>query len=1313
MAIGILLLGLFLFAFIFGGVTKNKTTMGKAIHQETLHDDSEHESLPRNASRSGSVLFISSYGYDSEGVQLQMKGIEEALRYKANIRYMFMDTRNIDTEAAEEALSIRLEQQMPLSEHYGVIIVGDDAALNFVLEYQEDYFAGIPIVFEGISGEARIEETMSNEYVSGVAEAFSLEETIEFARKLYPEADKVVAVLDDTISGEGSRKQFYDCEEMFPQLAFSEINCSELTETEIIEQVSSLDETSILIFMLCTMNADGYRYTLAESVKVITESAKIPTFRALETEVGDGVLGGMVLSAEDMGYKAGTMAAKVLDGASISDMPVEQVERYYLFDYEVMKRFSLDKRLFPSDALYINKETTFLESYPEFSAILIIVYLLLMVIATFMAIDSNRRRKSNHKLKESQKELMLSAASLQVAIEHTGIFYWEYEIDTDIVHTGNVPAHDPDRPKIVYNYPEVLIEGGLVHPDSAETYRNIHKELKNGKKSASCEILTTEQDGTYRWRRIRYTVLQDNEGKNNIAFGTSESIDEYKKLEQYFGMAVAQADMVSWTYEIDNKRIVTHNDVGDFFLDGNIVENVPECFLNSPTLHPDDVQAFMGLFQRVAEGEKNVSAVIRWKNKKGVWWWAKTSYTPILNNQGKPIRAIGSAIDISAQIKAENSYKEQLSYQNMLTQSAIATVFLNLTKNTVSDSANRYRNAESWEAVATADEYLYRIRKKIFGGPEWDHIRNSLNADALFREYESGNTYLEMEYLFELDRDICIWCAHVVHLIKNPNTGDIECFMYLNDINEKRIRQEVFGMVAYKAYEMVACINTFKNTMKILAVSAEDEQSSAGDSRDYRTAMGELIDKIVYPGDVNKCRQALELDTIQHHLENEQVYSLFYRAKGGTKEHPLRKKAEMFYIDRSRGLICFMRTDITANFEEEQQQNDKLQLALAEAKKANQAKTDFLSNMSHEIRTPMNAVLGLSELALDEIDRPFMTRQYLTQINTSGRYLLGLINDILDMSRIESEKVVLKMEPYTTKECVDNVYTLLKEKIDEKQLQFSFESSNLTESAIMVDKMRYEQILLNLVYNAVKFTPKGGRIYVTLTQLSKEDNHVKSRLVVGDTGIGMTPEFLERAFKPFEQANANNITGGMGTGLGLSIVKNLIGLMGGTIEVKSEVNKGTEFTIDLEFEIAPFAPEADKAAAEQALSFYDFTGRTVLLAEDNDINRQIAGIMLEKQGFTVENAVDGQEAVNMFMEHEANYYDIILMDIKMPVMDGLQATEKIRALERIDAAMIPIIAMTANAFDEDVELSLKAGMSAHLSKPIDRMILYKTIADWI
>lgn len=1307
-AIGILLLGLFLFASII----ISKTKSGEMI-EATLEREPSNKSIPRDTSNSFSVLFISSYGYDSESVQLQMKGIEEALRYYANIRYLFMDTKNIEINAAEDALCIRIEQQMPLQNLYDVVIVGDDAALAFVSKYQETYFEGMPIVFEGISGSELLAKASANENMCGVAEVFSLEETIDLAKKMYPTASKVVAIVDNSISGMGSEKQYYDCGQAFPELEFADINCSELTEHEIIEQVSALDESSILIYMVCSINADGYRYTSPESIKLITDHASIPVFRTLETDVGDGVLGGMVISSKEMGYQAGMMAADILNGKSIKDMSVNQVDKYYLFDYSVMERFHLDERLFPSNALYINKETTFIENYPMLSTLLIVIYALLMMVTVFMAIDSNRRRKSNIKLRESQKELMLSESSLKAAVEHTGMFYWEYEIDTDIVHTGNVPAHDPQRPPVVYRYPEALIERGMIHPDSAETYRNIHKELKNGKKSASCEIMTTELDGSYRWRRIRYTVLEDNEGKSNIAFGTSENIDEYKRLEQYFGMAVTQAGMVSWTYEIDNKRIVTHNDVGDFFIHGNVVENVPECFIDSSSIHPDDISELIKIYQKIAEGEKEVTAIIRWKSKSGKWWWAKTAYTSIFNNQGKPIRAIGSAIDITAQIRAEQSYEEQLSYQKMFTQNSIATAFLNLTKNKLVNRAYRYKGSDKWKESETADEFLYRIRMRVFGGPEWDYIRNTLNADAMIREYENGNTMIELEYLFELDQTLCIWCEHVMHLIKNPNTGDIECFMYLNDTNEKRIRQEVFGMVAYKAYEMIACISTFKKTLKVLAVSAEEEQSSAKDSRDYTTAMDELIDQIVYQQDVAKCRQALELDTIQHQLENQETYTLFYRAKGETKEHPLRKKAEMFYISRARGLICFMRTDITANYEEEQQQNDKLQLALAEAKKANQAKTEFLSNMSHEIRTPMNAVLGLSELALDEVDRPFVVRQYLSQINASGTYLLGLINDILDMSRIESEKIVLKPEPFTTKECVENVFTLLKEKIDEKQLQFSFEGSNLTEKAIMVDKMRYEQIFMNLIYNAVKFTPKGGRIYVIVTQLSKKDNHVRSRIIVGDTGIGMTPEFVAKAFDPFEQEDSNNTTGGMGTGLGLSIVKNLIKMMGGTVEVKSEIDKGTEFIIELEFEIAPIAPEVEQAATEHALTLYDFSGRTVLLAEDNDINRQIAAIMLEKQGFTVDNAVNGKEAVDMFASQEAHYYDIILMDIKMPVMDGLEATKKIRALKREDAGSIPIIAMTANAFDEDVELSLKAGMNAHLSKPIDRMILYKTLADWI
>lgn len=694
---------------------------------------------PKHVTKEKKVLFINSYGYDWESTQMQIDGVERALADQVIINYLFMDTKNIERDKAERLLYARLKEQAPPNEVYEAVILGDDAALKFALKYRNEFFTEIPLIFEGINNEELAEKAAQDEWITGITETFSMDQTIELAYRMYPDATQVVAVTDETLSGKGSTAQYYGCQQQFPELEFTELNCSALTKSEILSRVKELDEKSILLFLLFSEDVDGNLYTASEGIGMISADASIPVFRAAASYTGMGALGGRVLSFEDMGYKAGCMVRQVIAGTSVESLQPEKAETHYLFDAQVMKRFHITDRQLPENAMIINREESFYEKYSNYVHICIAICSLFIIMLLYMLYDNRKKRRLNH-------------------------------------------------------------------------------------------------------------VLQ------------------------------------------------------------------------------------------------------------------------------------ASALSL---IRNEESLKQ--------------------------------------------------------------------------------------------------------------------------DISEKQLRQDIFGMVAINIYELIACINGLERKLKILAVGTAEKPFDDSEERDYDAEIQTLIKKTVFSDDRQKCSQALALDAIREHLAEEQMYSVYYRTKGGKRKHPLRKKAQFFYIDRKRELICLSITDITENFEGEQQLNDRLQTALDEAHKANQAKSDFLSNMSHEIRTPMNAILGLSELSMDVLNDAEKLRSYLTEIHSSSVYLLGLIKDILDMSKIESEKVILKPEPYSTEECVNHVLTLLRESMTQKQLDFQFEAQSLTEKAIMVDRMRYEQIFMNLLSNAVKFTPAGGQIYVGVTQLSKTKKTVRSRIVVRDTGIGMSP----------------------------------------------------------------------------------------------------------------------------------------------------------------------------------------------------------------
>ena len=396
-----------------------------------------------------------------------------------------------------------------------------------------------------------------------------------------------------------------------------------------------------------------------------------------------------------------------------------------------------------------------------------------------------------------------------------------------------------------------------------------------------------------------------------------------------------------------------------------------------------------------------------------------------------------------------------------------------------------------------------------------------------------------------------------------------------------------------------------------------------------------------------------------------------------------------------------------ALYNEINRKNEQLEIVAKKAESAAQAKSEFLSRMSHDIRTPMNAIIGLTHLAEEE-ENLQKVKEYLYNIDTSSDFLLGLINDILDMSKIENGELTLKEDSYTKEEFRNAINTVIKPLMDKKDIHFIFRLAANAE-CIRVDRLRYNQIFFNLLSNAAKFTPKGGTVEFTTEELPPLDGKKGIRFHIKDNGIGMSKEFLPHLYNPFSQERAKGGEDVKGTGLGLPIVKSLVDIMGGNISVTSEIGKGTEFIVEL---YVPEAEPAEKIPVSDTMG-ENLKGARILLVEDNDINIYVAQLILEKAGCVVEIAKDGKEAVEHFEASEKNYYDAILMDVRMPVMNGIEATKTIRALDREDAATVSIIAMTADAFDEERKKTIEAGMNYHLSKPIEPKVLYQVLLEYM
>ena len=415
-------------------------------------------------------------------------------------------------------------------------------------------------------------------------------------------------------------------------------------------------------------------------------------------------------------------------------------------------------------------------------------------------------------------------------------------------------------------------------------------------------------------------------------------------------------------------------------------------------------------------------------------------------------------------------------------------------------------------------------------------------------------------------------------------------------------------------------------------------------------------------------------------------------------------------------VIILSVTDIDSAKKQSQQIKEAMELAYTQAKQASVAKSEFLSNMSHDIRTPMNVIIGMTQIAERNTGNPAKIKECLAKIGQASEHLLELINDVLDMSKIESGKIELSEKPMAVRDVAENAFSMIRDTALKHGIACNIDMERLPDDSVIGDSVRIQEVFLNLLSNAVKYTPDGGSVNFTAEKLSEEKEYNVYRFVVKDSGIGMSEEFMEKLFEPFSREQSESMSHVQGTGLGLSITKSIVDMMQGSINVTSRQGEGSSFEVILKLRPADKSTVDRGKELEIDADSYDnyFAGKRVLLVEDNDLNREIFVELISGTGVVTDTAVNGLEAVRLIKEHKPDYYDIVFMDIQMPVMDGYEAARRIRELESgRQGALLPIIALTANAFSDDRDRAIKAGMNAHIAKPIVVSKLIAVMLKWI
>lgn len=1036
-------------------------------------------------------------------------------------------------------------------------------------------------------------------------------------------------------------------------------------------------------------------------------------------------------------------------------------------------------------------------------------------------------------------------------LKYCGIQYWIYNPMDDSAVSGLNAMAELGCSQYWGDFPQRLIDMGLIHKKSTENWLQMHQQIKQGEAEIISEILVIEQ-GIPIWKKIHYYTEYDEAGKPVKATGIAENITAYKSLAENYAQAAKQCGVTIWMLNLANKTIYDLNNASHIKLFDSLttIPHIPEFLTeNGSVLHPDDAQAYFDMLDRIYDGEKTVTSMGRWWDEEyNIWWWYETSYTTIFDEDGKPIEAIGTAIDITERIRLEERYNEEIKWRKIHNKDVIGSYKMNLTKNICEDGQSNNPTILSFQGNGTVDDFFEREYATHMDHSDLEQYKQEFNRENLLQSYREGKTSLTKESYVNFGEGKILWIKVEIDMFLNPQNSDVEAYIYATDIDQKKLSKELVDAVVEMDYDYLALLDFIRESYTLFAQKTGRTSLPSFYADDYEQEVEDYARKYIVEEEVEKNIREMSCKSIFEHLEKQDTYIVYTRVREANGSIS-RKKLQFLYLDKLHKKVILTRSDITAIYDEEQQKNQILGDALLAAQQASKAKSEFLSRMSHEIRTPMNAIIGMSALASNCLNDSTQVSEYLSKVGISARFLLSLINDVLDMSRIESGQMLIRHEEFAFEKFINDIDGICRGQAQQKGVEFDTILTSFIEETYLGDSMKLQQVLVNIIANAIKFTSKGGKVQFLIKQESISQNEAVMKFTINDTGIGINKGFLPQIFEPFEQQRSGSTTPYAGTGLGLAICRNLVDLMGGKIIVNSIEGVGSEFVVEVRLGISKKSKQAikvkpymflekfkvlivdddvmvcqhteqllrdmhmkaeyvisgsqavkvieekwkkkesyhmilvdwmmpdmdgiettreirkivgpdvtivimtaydwaiiEKKAKEAGVNMliskplfrsalitafekiynekdlsskpiipqeYDFTGKRLLLVEDHQLNIEVAKKLLNAKHLQVDVAENGLQAIEIFAQKEVGYYDAILMDIRMPVMDGITATKSIRQMKKADAKTVPIIAMTANAFDEDIQETKEAGMNTHLAKPIEPLLLYQTIYEFL
>ena len=802
-------------------------------------------------------------------------------------------------------------------------------------------------------------------------------------------------------------------------------------------------------------------------------------------------------------------------------------------------------------------------------------------------------------------------------------------------------------------------------------------------------------------------------------------VNQFKSMDQQLdeersklNAIISQSDALFWECYFDRDEdaiFLDDDDDGDISYTGDIAQG----WIDSGIIPEEYLEKYNEMIGELKSGKETVFIDLPLLQEDihthlTTTRWKHIVYKIIEQKGGKVTKAIATAMDITNRKRAEEEYEGEMSYRSFVNKEYPAYTRLNLTSNVIMERMVNVAELNHSMPDTTADNELDAIIGISTTHAQNENLKSALTRKELLTMFMNGTRSKDWDFFYEFKSGIIRWFKLSVELTSNPHTNCIEANIYLRDITNAKIMSISKDSVLDEEVEYIFWLDLstanchFIHHAKNISWLPADK-----DEVDYYSMIESMLSDVVSSKDRDLVADFFALKYLTVKLKDKQAANCTFEIITDNLRIAI-KQVHSYFLNGNQNIIVFICRDITDITLFEKLQNEKLSKAIEQAEKANASKSDFLSRMSHDLRTPMNGVIGIAELAEDEIDKPEAIKEDLRKIKSSSKYMVSLLNDILDMAKIESGKLEIRKTRSSVGEMIEFICTQANALCESKKINFycNQDSKMYMNYFVNVDRMHLQQIIMNLLSNASKFTPEGGRIELLMNVLSKADEKLNIELIVSDTGSGMTKEFQKVMFEAFTQ-DANSVNK-QGTGLGLSIVNNLVQLMGGTIKCDSAPGEGTTFTINLSIEILEAnIGSAVSVAEKEEKELIDLAGKKILLVEDNALNQEISRRILQKNGMEVTIAENGLVALDKFSESEENFYDLVLMDVMMPVMGGIESAGLLRKMERNDAKEVPIVALTANAFQEDIQKCLDAGMNTHLSKPINPTLLIQTISDLI